>query len=110
MPDEEWRKEDPDLDMRIDNALTQLRRTKDIDEFIDEMERNMTIAKTLYKTKQLSGYAVENYDEWYMDFLVKYINADGEIDDNAIHIPIRNGNEPRRAADIDLSESYNGSE
>lgn len=102
----DWRSEHIPLDTRVDNAVRDLKRTGDIDTFIDDMERNISIAKVLMKQNQLTPYAVAQYINWYDNYLVAYINTQGDTE--AIHIPIQDGN-VRRADEIDLAEGYDKS-
>jgi len=97
-----WREERPDLDIRVDNAIRNLHRNEDIEDFIDVMERTMTIGKVLKKVGKLSDYAYRQYNDLYMTVLVKYIESNGDLSQvpkniektgKTYHIPIKDESE-----------------
>ncbi len=86
----------PSLEMRADNAVRQLRRDGDIEDYLDAMENTLAVAKRMLSQGMIPQERVDKFNDGYLSVLTYYI-------DNQ-EAPSVGYKSPRRAKDIDLSE------
>jgi len=73
-----WRTENIDLDMRVDNAIREVKRSGIVIEFIDAMERSLCIGRVLHKDNKLSNEAYQEYEKAYTKVLNLYMDSEEE--------------------------------
>ena len=92
--------DDASLEMRADNAVRQLRRDCDIEQYLDSMENTSAIAKRMVEQGMITPERFDSFNEDYNGVLVYFINHQ-EAPPLNYKKP-----EPRRAKNIDLSKNY----